>query len=328
MKKSLSALIGKQSNILRIAGTVTGLILLVYVLEEQGWGEIVEAVKQIEGWRLALALFLMVISRLAVAGRWYILLRSGSAPISLRESFQVTFAGLFANNFLPTTVGGDVIRLAGALRLRCDAAVSAASLIADRLVGMAGMLMILPVGLPRLLQIQDLRDLIPTSALSVQFGMAATPLGGVLGKLWGRFLRITRRLISTLTVWLRQPRALLLALLFTWIHQICLFSVLTLFFDGMGENISFWLVGGLYSFVYLITLIPISINGYGLQEISMTLVFSRLGGTSLAASLTAALLLRTAVMIVSLPGVAFVPSLLAYSRQSPEAKNAPPAEIV
>jgi hypothetical protein len=94
----------------------------------------------------------------------------------------------------------------------------------------------------------------------------------------------------------------------------------------MGEDISFWLVAGLYSFVYLITLIPISINGYGLQEISMTLVFSRLGGASLASSLTAALLFLTIMMVASLPGVLFVPGLISYSRQTPEVKTPPVAE--
>jgi len=316
----------RQSTILRVLGTVIAFGLLVYLLYEQGWEEIEAALLEIEPWRLVLALFLMLISRLAVAGRWYVLLKSGGMPITPAQSIQITFAGLFASNFLPTTIGGDVIRLAGTLRLKFDVAVSAASLIADRLVGMAGMLMILPVGLPRLLQIQDIRDLIPTGNLPVQFSLAAAPLGDWLGKLWGRFLRILRRLMTTINVWLRQPRALLLSLLFTWIHQICIFSILTLFFGGMGDHISFWLVGGLYSFVYLITLIPISINGYGLQEISMTLVFSRLGGASLASSLTAALLFRTTMMIASLPGAFFVPGLMAYTRQQGKAPTPPVVE--
>jgi hypothetical protein len=270
----------------------------------------------------------MLVSRLAVTGRWYVLLRSGGASITPAQSFQITFAGLFANNFLPTTVGGDVIRLAGALRLKCDAAVSAASLIADRLVGMAGMLMAVPFGLPRLMQLQDLRELIPTTGtLPVQMGLAGLPFGGTLGKfftkIWEKGLGIFRRLMSTLALWIKQPRALFQALIFTWINMLCLFTVLALFFKGMGQGISFWLVAGLYSFVYLITLMPISINGYGLQEISMTLVFTHLGGATLASSLTAALLFRTTMMVASLPGVLFVPGLLAYSRQVPEVQNPP-----
>ena len=322
----------RQSAVLRILGTVIALVLLVYVLYEQGWAEIEAAVRQIETWRIGLALLVMLVSRLAVTGRWYVLLRSGGASITPAQSFQITFAGLFANNFLPTTVGGDVIRLAGALRLKCDAAISAASLIADRLVGMAGMLMAVPFGLPRLMQLQDLRELIPTTTPAIQMGLAGLTFSKSFGKLftriWEKGHGVFRRLISTLALWIKQPRALFQALVFTWVNMLCLFTVLTLFFNGMGQHISFWLVAGLYSFVYLITLMPISINGYGLQEISMTLVFTTLGGASLASSLTAALLFRTTMMVASLPGVLFVPGLLAYSRQVPEVQNPPAVDRV
>jgi len=325
LEETFSAIKSRQTTILRFAGTLLALVLLIFLLREQGWEDIQAAVKQIGGWRLALALLLMFISRMAVTGRWQVLLRSGGAQVTPIQSLQITLAGLFASNFLPTTIGGDVIRLAGAMRLKCDAAVSAASLIADRLVGMGGMLMMVPFGLPPLIQIRDIRDLIPTTN-AVQISLAASPLGKLLYKSWERGKRILARLLSTLSLWLKEPRALLLALIFTWIHQLCLFGVLAISFRGMGENISFWLIGGLYSLVYLITLVPISINGYGLQEISMTLVFSRLGGTSLASSLTAALLFRTIMMLASLPGALFVPGLLSYSRQQPPKKTSQVSE--
>lgn len=326
MREAFSAIKARQSVLLRTIGTLAAVVLMAYLLYEQGWGEIEAAIKQIEVWRLALALLVIIVSRLAVAGRWYILLRSGGVQITPAQSLQITFAGLFANNFLPTTVGGDVIRLAGALRLKCDAAVSAASLIADRLVGMTGMLMAVPFGLPQLMQIQDLRELIPGHSTLIQANLAALPLGKYLSKAWERGFELLRRLFSALSLWLKQPGAILRALIFTWINMVCLFIILSLFLEGMGENISFWQVAGLYSFVYLVALIPISINGYGLQEISMTLVFSRLGGASLASSLTAALLFRTSLMVASLPGVLFVPGLMAYTRHQMEEKTHPITE--
>jgi len=151
--------------------------------------------------------------------------------------------------------------------------------------------------------------------------LAALPLGKYLSKAWERGFELLRRLFSALSLWLKQPGAILRALIFTGINMVCLFIILSLFFGGMGENISYWEVAGLYSFVYLVALIPISINGYGLQEISMTLVFSRLGGASLASSLTAALLFRTSLMVASLPGVLFVPGLMAYSRHQLKEKT-------
>jgi hypothetical protein len=96
--------------------------------------------------------------------------------------------------------------------------------------------------------------------------------------------------------------------------MLCLFGVLALLFAGMGQDMPFLLIGGLYSLVYFVTLIPFSVNGYGLQELSMTLVFSTFGGATVGSGITAALLFRTLMMIASLPGVLFVPEMLAEVR--------------
>jgi uncharacterized membrane protein YbhN (UPF0104 family) len=286
----------RKTGLLRLVGTLLALALLIYLLGQQGWSEILTAVQKISPWQFALAMGLALISRLVVSGRWYVLLRSAGIRLSYWQSVRITLAGHFASNFLPTTIGGDVVRLAGAMRLQYDAAICAASLIVDRLVGMAGMVMVLPFGLPSLFKGQA----------------AMLPLIG----------KLVRRVLDALGMWLHQPRALLASLAFSWLHQLCLFSIIYVLFVGMGETQPFWLVAGLYSLVYFVTLIPISINGYGLQEISMTFVFSSLAGASVSAGLTAALLFRTLMMLASVPGVLFVPGLIAVQR-APAEKAAP-----
>lgn len=301
--KDVSARPSSRSTALRLVGTLLAIGLLILLLAEQGWGDIWAALRQIEAWRLGLALGLMIVSRLAVAARWHVLLRSGGQPISLRQSLRINFAGLFASNFLPTTVGGDLVRLAGALQLRLDGAVSAASLIADRLVGMVGMALMIPFSFP---------------ALSGGGGVALAGVGFTdwARQAWQKSLDLLRRLYQALAVWLRQPRAVLAALAFSGLHMLCLFNVIGLLLGGMDQHMSFWTIGGLYSLVYFITLIPISINGYGLQELSMTMIFSNLGKAPVSAGLTAALLFRTIMMLVSLPGALFVPDILAAARRN------------
>jgi len=294
----------------RTFGTLLALGLLVYLLSKQGWGEIWQAVQEIAIWRVALAMTIMMISRLAVSGRWYTLLRSSGVKITLGQTLQITFAGLFSSNFLPTTIGGDVIRLAGALQLKLDPAVSAASLIVDRLVGMAGMAMALPFGLPSFLQ-ANFPSLVSNGAsLTLAVGSVSAFQHLRQQAWWKKGIRIVKKLVEAVSLWIKQPGALALSLLFTWIHMLCLFGVLALLFDGMGEHVPLWLIGGLYSLVYFVTLMPISINGYGLQEISMTFVFSSLANVSVSSGLTAALLFRTLMMTASLPGAVFVPALL------------------
>jgi glycosyltransferase 2 family protein len=310
MKEILKGMSGRSAFLIRLFGTLLALALLIYLLRQQGWHEIESAFRKIPFWRLALAMGLMIISRLAVSGRWYVLLRSGGVNVTPGQALRVTFAGLFATNFLPTTVGGDVIRLAGALQLRFDAAVSAASLIADRVIGMAGMALLLPFGLPSfLLSRQAAGGWLPGD-LGRMAGYAV-PIGKLWQNAWEKGMRLVRKVLAALSLWLKQPRALLGAMVFTWIHMLCLFSILRILFTGMDQSISFWLVGGLYSLVYFVTLMPFSINGYGIQEVSMTLIFSTVGGASMESGITAALLFRTIMMLASLPGALFVPDLLA-----------------
>ncbi len=311
----------KRSTYLRAAGTVLTLALLLYLLSQQGWAEIWNALSQISIWRLLLTLGLMMVSRLAVSARWHVLLRAADVQIRLEESVRITFAGLFASNFLPTTIGGDVIRLAGAVHLHFDAAISAASLVADRLVGMAGMAMALPMGLPAFLQAGGFTNFNRSWRLAPGTGLIAFMENGRLSKIWARGKHLIARLLKALTVWINTPYELLLSLLFSWVHMLCLFGILALLFSGMGDSANFWLIGGLYSLVYFITLLPISINGYGLQEVSMTFIFTSVSGVSLSNALATALIFRTLMMVASLPGALFVPDMMAGNDPADESLN-------
>lgn len=288
-------LLKDRSLLLRLGGTLLAVVLVVVLAREGGWDEVVAALKQMSVATLALAVLLVLTSRMFVCLRWYILLRSGGVKIPLSRSVALTFTGLFSNNFLPTTIGGDVVRLAGAMQLGYDRAVCLASIAADRLLGALGNLFILPFGL------------IPTMAvLGNGVGQSAA-----LAALWSRGMRFVRRTLQTFTIWLRQPVALLAALACTWGHAFCTITSMYIFITALGFHVDFMLVAGLWSLAYFITLIPISINGYGLQELSLTFLFSHVAGLSTAAGLTIALLFRALYTAVSLIGAFYLPGILA-----------------
>ena len=307
----------RKALLLRTAGTLLALALLIYLLSQQGWDEILAALRQIPVTHLLMAFGLMFLSRLAVVGRWHILLTSSGLHISYWQSLRITFAGLFASNFLPTTIGGDVVRLAGAVQQRQDATIAAASLIVDRLVGLAGMLLAVPFSLPGVIN-TDLFHHLPTPGEATSGFVLWSPIQ----KLYRKAVEIIQRLLAAATIWLRQPRSLLISLTYTWINMLGLFGVLVLLLTDLQKPVSFWLIGGLYALVYLFTLIPISINGYGLQEVSMTFLFTQVAGISLPSALTAALLFRTLMIAASLPGALFVPGMLT---KTPKTSGAPTA---
>lgn len=64
-----------RTHLLRIAGTLLAIALLIYLLSHQGWQSILDATRQIPLGVLAACFGLVLISRLAVALRWHVLLR-------------------------------------------------------------------------------------------------------------------------------------------------------------------------------------------------------------------------------------------------------------
>jgi glycosyltransferase 2 family protein len=289
----LSWLMKNRQRVVEVIGTLLAISLLVYLLGTEGWGEIVTAMQQIHLTDLLWVALLFIISRMAIVLRWHVLLRSGGIDIRFKDSLSLTFTGLFATNFLPTTIGGDVVRLAGAMQLGYDRAVCLASIAADRLIGMLGMAMTTPIGLVY-------------SWSTIQSGQAVLSLAFILRKP----LAFIKRTISIFSIWLKNPVSLFTSLAFTWIHMLCLFGSIYLFVDDLGSHISFWMIAGLWSLTYFITLIPISINGYGLQELSFTFLMSHVAGLTPAMSLTVAVLIRAYFIIASLPGAVFMPSML------------------
>jgi hypothetical protein len=299
-------------------GTLLAVGLLIYLLSREGWVEILAVVRQIEPWRFALALLLVMVSRLAVTGRWHVLMQHAGTGITLRQSLSITFAGLFASNFLPTTIGGDVVRLAGAIRLGFDKAISLASLVVDRLVGMAGMAMALPFALPALLNTGYAQSTIPNSPFrALPLALAVPWLDKITGLLRKAFIQ----LMEALRIWLHKPRALLEALGFTWVHMLCTFAQVWILLRGMGEPVSFFLIGGLWAATYFVTLLPISINGMGVQELSMAFFFTTFAGVSPSSSLTLAILMRLLQMLASLPGALTIPGLIEGRNAIPETKE-------
>ncbi|HET7009806.1 MAG TPA: lysylphosphatidylglycerol synthase transmembrane domain-containing protein [Anaerolineales bacterium] len=294
--------------IVRGLGTLASLALLVYLLSRQGWSEILSAFQRIPPSSLVAVVALLVISRVAITARWFSLLRTADKSIPFLESLRLTLAGLFAANFLPTTVGGDVVRLAGILKLSSNRVGSAASIVADRLIGLLGMAMALPFGLRDLVLWLQKSSLV---AAPLALGVAAGEAPPAMRSWLERARRAVTRIAGELRMWIHHPRALLQALSFTWVHMLCLFAEIWLLLRGMGSTPSAVTIAGLWSLSYFITLVPFSINGLGLREVSVTYIFSELGSVPIENALTLALILRTMDMLISLPGAAFVSSIVA-----------------
>jgi uncharacterized membrane protein YbhN (UPF0104 family) len=294
VKKWLST---NRQMVLRGAGTLLAIVLLGALLYQSGWEDVSAALKRISLANLALAAGCILLSRLFIIARWYVLLRSGGVAIPFKDTASLVFTGLFANNFLPTTIGGDVVRLAGAMQMGYDRAICLASIAADRVVNMVGMSLASPLGFWQLAQTGIIHSL---------------ALAGLFQKSWS-FLR---RTLESFSLWLKKPSALFLALGFALLHMFFSFSANYILIHGLGETLPLWKVLGLFSLAYFVSLIPISINGYGLQELTVTFLLSQIGGVSIAVSATVAVLHRLLMVLASVPGAFTLPGIMAKMDRS------------
>jgi glycosyltransferase 2 family protein len=282
-----------RQTIARLLGSLLAVFLLVVLLKEERGDEITAALRSVSIWYFIAGIFVLLISRLFVVGRWYILLRSAGVDISFWRTAMLTFTGLFSSNFLPTTIGGDVVRLAGAMQLGYDRAICLASMVADRLIGMVGMAFTLPFGIIPLLSFQN-------------NGLQAVSFSALFQK----GLDFVKRTLGAFVIWLNKPLALFFSFVFTFGNMAFIFLTIYVLISGMGHHVSYWLIAGMWSLTYFVTQIPISINGYGVQELSLTFLLSKFGGLSNSESLTIAVLIRVLFIIASLPGAFFLPSIL------------------
>lgn len=290
------------STWLRWLGTIASLILLGVLLERQDWRAIVRSAAGLPARALWLGGSLILLGQGFNTLRWWFLLRGQSIRIPFGHALRMVFAGLFASNFLPSTIGGDVIRLAGVLAVSADRVAGAASVVVDRAVSVFGMLFVLPFSGITFAQGMNSGGW-PWQAVSTA---AAVRVPAFLS-------RMARRWFDALALWVRRPMSLVRALLASWAGVACYLVALWVLARGLRMSVSLIQVAGVTGLTYLLTLIPISINGYGIREAAMVALYVQLGVVAEDAT-ALALISRLLLMAVSLPGAAALPGLIPGSR--------------
>lgn len=285
-------------SLLRILGTILSLGLVIFLVWKN-WDDFINSFNRLSLPLLAILLILAFLSRIIVTVRWYVILKVVEPGLTFYNAFKLSFVGLFTTNFLPSTIGGDFVKLGGALQLGLDSASVAGSLVVDRLVGMATMSTFLPIGILAIPQGNQLSTLL----------LAASP-GSFIDKVWKKIKSYFQRVILALKIWIKHPVQLVIAAGFSFLHMACTFTIVFLVLRELQNPVSWWLSGGLWVLVYFVTLLPISINGLGLQEASLSLVYTSFAGVSESNSLVLAIIIRVLFMIASLPGAFFLPKTL------------------
>ena len=128
------------SAIFRVIISLSLIIVLLYLMRGS-YGEITSAIKKTDIRIFALG-FLIFLSALGVASyRLFLIIKAqGGVSVNYKEAASLALIGMFFNNFLPTSIGGDLVKAYYLSRKTRDRIGSFASVLVDRIIGLLTMI--------------------------------------------------------------------------------------------------------------------------------------------------------------------------------------------
>lgn len=237
-------------------------------------------------WALvALAAYSLMIA--LSAWRWQVLLRVQATevrPWALTESLLVA---TFFNNFLPSNIGGDVVRVADTAPYTGSKTLATAVVLIDRLLGLVALFLFAAVGAVfaahQGLDLPGASWLWAPPALAVAVLVAAlraprmvVRLGAPIEHLGGQWAEERlRRLARALERFGRDP----MPLVWTTVAAVAVQGLLVLFYLCTAWSLAITLPLVMAAFVVPVSLaaqmLPVSINGFGVREAVFAFLFTR-----------------------------------------------------
>lgn len=274
---------------------MTGRLLRLGITVAAGWWilrlvdlpQLAAAVRQTNPWGLGLAGLLYLVALLACCVRWYCLL-APTHPQPFRQVLRWFLIGAFFNTLLPTTIGGDVVRIQHAGRAIGSWSHAAATVLLDRVSGFVAMFSIGVVAtaaaLPRIHDPLILQGVLGLAGLfTLLLGGLVSPrlLRWMIAPLgWLRLHRLraaVQEFQTLLQAYGRHPRALGLALGCSFVAQGIGMWLYWIVARAMGIPLPLWATFVFVPILMMIAVLPISLNGLGVREGAAILLFGSLG---------------------------------------------------
>ena len=215
--------------------------------------------------------------------RWRIVSVESGAPLPLRQAMRYNVIGTFFNQTLPSSIGGDAVRLWLVARSGAGWRAATYSIFVDRAVGLIALAIMIVGSLPWSSHL--IADAYGRSALMLlDFAALAGGLGflviGILPWPWLKTWWATHHIHACSVIANRvifsarnEPAIVILSFLLHLLAVVIAWCVVQSIAAPVGFKETFLLIPP----VMLITMLPISIAGWGVREATMGLAFGYAG---------------------------------------------------
>jgi len=289
------------------------LALLGYLFSTTDLSALLRRVRTGDLLLVSVAVTLYVLMLGLATWRWGVLLQAQGYPAPLRHLSASYLVASFFNNFLPSNIGGDVIRVRDSTQLTGSTATSLAVVAIDRVLGFGALYALAATAF--VAGDERVRGLIGAREVVISLGVVFAGLAyvffrpGTTGRLMTA-LRLNRvawlqRQFEVVQAAVRAYRERVGSVVLAFAASLLLQALLVLYFYFIAQALRIPLaVDVAFMVVPLCTLVqavPISFNGWGLRESVFILYFGQVGLSSesaLAVSLVGAGL----IVLLSLSG--------------------------
>lgn len=300
--------------------------LIAFLINRVQFGPLVARFQNLApAWMLiALSVFLL---QLVITGwRYGLIVRVLGLAIPYAEAIRLFVIGHFFSQTLPSAIGGDAVRAYMTMKQGMSWGRALSAVLCDRAVGMLVLMFIATATIPIFLQrIGDpaLRFFAVVPALVVVFGMAALVVANE-----GRLAFFARwRVIRPFTVLITDLRRVVFAsgespriVVLSLVAQLGAISSVWLLAMALRLDIAFLDCLVLIPPILVVTLVPISIAGWGIREGAMIFGFA-LVGVAEADALALSVATGLCQIVAGIPG-----GLIWLARGRPKVAEAvPPA---
>lgn len=249
--------------------------------------------------------------------RWQLVTQAIREPVTTRDAMSITTIGWFFNQTLPSTIGGDAVRVYLAYRTGITKTGAIHGIVLDRLMGLFVVLAMATIFLVPLLSglTVDFQKWFLIAFIIAGYGAYAVLFlisGGFAERLDNfRLGRLVRALskdarATLLTV---SPGGVILVI--SVVLQIVQIASVYAIAVALGIEVSFAVIMIALPAVLLISSLPVSLAGWGVREQSMVLALGAMGMASTDA-LAISVVLGISWIVIGLPGALV---WLAYRRQ-------------
>lgn len=263
---------------------------------------------------LVLLIATIFATRLTGAFRWYVLLRNLHEAVSYLRVVRLTFVSDFMGYFAPGSVGVDAIRLYGMARITSDPALSATSMLVERILAFLALIILVLAGLAFELpgtppQIRPLAWLALATLVVALVGLMAPAVRSATLRLLShpRLARghaAARKIYWSLDQYWARPALLVNTFLIAVIFQLLRCATVAVGAMAFGVYLPITVFAIIVPVIILITLLPISIAGLGVRELGFVYLFGQVGMPAEVA-LSLSLLIRLLTILLSTPGAWF-----------------------